>query len=164
MVLHPLGIRVESYEQIPLAVSQPLGIWGYRVFGAALVIACFGAALELSLDMAYVYSQGFGWRWGENIRPADASRFSLVYTIFIFAACVPIAFGVDPLKITIFPMAVTTLILPAVTFPFLIVMNDKKYLRNHINGRLGNIIVCAVILLAAIVAVVAIPLEVFGAE
>jgi Mn2+/Fe2+ NRAMP family transporter len=164
MVLHPVGIRVESYEQIPLAVTQSLGIWGYRVFGAALVIACFGAALELSLDMAYVYSQGFGWRWGENMRPSQASRFSLVYTIFIFAACVPIAFGVDPLKITIFSMAVTTLILPMVTFPFLIVMNDKKYLRNHTNGRLANIIVCAVILLAAIVALVAIPLEIFGAE
>ena len=164
MVLHPRGIRIESYEQIPLAVTAPLGIWGYRIFGAALVIACFGAALELSLDMAYVYSQGFGWRWGENMRPADASRFSLVYTIFIFAACLPIALGVDPLKLTIFSMAITTLALPVVTFPFLIVMNDKKYLRDHTNSRVSNMLVCMVILLAAVIALVAIPLEIFGAE
>src|SRR3954469_14106927 len=88
MVLYPRGIRVESYEQIPLVVTQPLGMWGYRIFGLALIIACFGAALELSLDMAYVYSQGFGWKWGENVRPVEASRFALIYTLFIFGACV----------------------------------------------------------------------------
>ena len=162
LVLHPRGIRVEAYEQIPFVVTQPLGLWGYRVFGLALIIACFGAALELSLDMAYVYAQGFGWKWGENVRPAEATRFSLVYTIYVFAACVPIALGVDPLKLTIFSMAITTLILPIITFPFLIVMNDKIYLRNHTNSRLSNFIVLSVILLAALIAVVAIPLEIFG--
>jgi Mn2+/Fe2+ NRAMP family transporter len=164
MVLQPRGIRIESYEQIPLAVTAPLGMWGYRSFAAALVIACLGAALELSLDMAYVYSQGLGWKWGENARPVEASRFSLVYTIFIFAACLPIALGVDPLRLTIFSMAITTLILPVVTFPFLIVMNDKKYLRNHTNSRVSNVLVCVVILLAAVLALVAIPLEIFGTE
>jgi Mn2+/Fe2+ NRAMP family transporter len=164
MVLYPRGIRVESYEQIPLTVTQPLGMWGYRIFGCALIIACFGAALELSLDMAYVYSQGFGWRWGESVRPADAGRFALVYTAFIFGACVPIACGIDPLTITIFSMAITTLILPLVAFPFLIVMNDKKYLRNHTNGRFGNSVVCIVIIFAAVVALVAIPLEIFGSS
>jgi Mn2+/Fe2+ NRAMP family transporter len=164
MVLQPRGVRIESYEQIPLAVTAPLGIWGYRIFGAALVIACFGAALELSLDMAYVYSQGLGWNWGENVRPTDASRFSLVYTVFIFAACVPIAVGLDPLKLTIFSMAITTLFLPLMALPFLVVMNDKKYLRNHTNSRVSNILVCVVVLLASTVALVAIPLEIFGAE
>ena len=164
MVLHPRGIRIESYEQIPLIVTQPLGIWGYRVFGLALVIACFGAALELSLDMAYVYAQGFGWKWGEDLHPAEATRFALVYTIFVFAACLPSALGADPLKITIFSMAITTLILPIVTLPFLIVMNDKRYLRNHTNSRFSNFIVCFVIVLAAIIAVVAIPLQIFGSE
>jgi Mn2+/Fe2+ NRAMP family transporter len=164
MVLHPRGIRVEGYEQIPLMLTQPLGIWGYRIFGFALIVACFGAALELSLDMGYVYSQGFGWKWGENVRPVEASRFALVYTIFIFGASVPIACGIDPLKITIFSMAITTLILPLVAFPFIIVMNDKKYLRNHINGRFSNAVVCLIILLAALLAIVAIPLEIFGSS
>src|SRR3954469_5069228 len=164
MVLQPRGIRVESYEQIPLIVTEPLGLWGYRIFGGALIVACFGAALELSLDMAYVSAQGFGWKWGEDARPADESRFALVYTIYIFAACLPIAFGLDPLKLTVFSMAITTLVLPFITLPFIVVMNDKKYLRNHTNGRFGNFVVCFVILLAALVALVAIPLEIFGSE
>jgi Mn2+/Fe2+ NRAMP family transporter len=164
MVLYPRGIKVEAYEQIPLTVTQPLGMWGYWLFAIALIIACFGAALELSLDIGYVYAQGFGWKWSENVRPADASRFSLVYTIFIFAAAVPIALGVDPLKITLFSMAITALILPMIVLPFLVLMNDKKLLGKYRNGRISNAIVSVIIILACVIAIVAIPLEVFGGE
>jgi Mn2+/Fe2+ NRAMP family transporter len=162
MVFHPRGILIDAYEQVALEVTVPLGIWGYRIFGIALIIACFGAALELSLDIAYVYAQGFGWRWSEDLRPAEASRFALVYTIFIFAACLPVAFGVDPLNLTLFSMAATALILPLIVLPFLIIMNDKRYLRNHTNSAFTNVIVCFVILLAAAMAIVAIPLEILG--
>jgi len=162
MILHSRGISIDSYEQIAMEVTVPLGMWGYRIFAVALIIACFGAALELSLDIAYVYAQGFGWRWSEDLRPAEASRFTLVYTMFIFAACLLIAFGADPLKLTLFAMAATALILPLIVFPFLIVMNDKRYLRNHTNSPLTNVIVCFVILLAAAMAIVTIPLEIFG--
>jgi Mn2+/Fe2+ NRAMP family transporter len=162
MILHPRGVQIDAYEQIVLAVSSPLGIWGYRIFAVGLIIACFGAALELSLDIAYVYAQGFGWRWSEDVRPADASRFTLVYTIFILAGCLPIAFGMDPLKLTLFSMAATALVLPVIALPFLIIMNDKRYLRDHCNSRFSNGVVCFVIVLAALVAIVAIPLEIFG--
>jgi Mn2+/Fe2+ NRAMP family transporter len=161
-IFHVRGIQIDTYEQIAMEVTAPLGIWGYRVFAIGLIIACFGAALELSLDIAYVYAQGFGWRWSENIRPVEASRFSAVYTIFIFAACVPIALGLDPLKLTLFSMAATALVLPLIVLPFLIVMNDKKYLRNHCNGRFSNAVICFVIILAAAMAAVAIPLEIAG--
>jgi Mn2+/Fe2+ NRAMP family transporter len=96
------------------------------------------------------------------LRPAEASRFALVYTIFIFTACLPIALGADPLKLTLFAMAATALILPLIVLPFLIIMNDKRYLHNHTNSPLTNAIVCFVILMAAVMAIVAIPLEIFG--
>jgi Mn2+/Fe2+ NRAMP family transporter len=162
MILHPRGIRIDSYEQIAMEVTAPLGLWGYRIFALALIIACMGAALELSLDIAYVYAQGFGWRWSEDVRPADASRFAIVYTIFIFSACLPIALRTDPLKLTMFSMATTALVLPLIVLPFLIIMNDKRYLRNHCNSRFTNLVVCFIIILAAAMAVVAIPLEIFG--
>src|SRR3954463_10780187 len=111
MIFHSRGIRIDTYEQIAMEVTAPLGLWGYRIFAVALIIACMGAALELSLDIAYVYAQGFGWRWSKNIQPAQASRFTIVYTIFVCLAPLPIALGVDPLKLTMFSMAITALIL-----------------------------------------------------
>src|SRR6185437_3779867 len=114
MVLFPRHVPAEHAWQISWIVSIPLGRAGFWLFCAGLFIACFGAALELSLDIAYVYSQGFGWNWGENLRPAKAARFHAFSTIFIFAASVPIMLGIDPLKLTLFSMAITTVILPLV--------------------------------------------------
>jgi Mn2+/Fe2+ NRAMP family transporter len=38
-VLYPRGIRVDSYEQVALIVTHPLGRWGYWIFAAALRLA-----------------------------------------------------------------------------------------------------------------------------
>jgi Mn2+/Fe2+ NRAMP family transporter len=157
-VLYPLHIDFDRYEQIALLVSGPLGMWGYYLLGAGLLVACLGAALELSLDMSYVYAQGFGWNWGENLRPQDATRFSCVYTVLIFTACIPIALGLDPLRLTMYAMAITALVLPLVVLPFLVLMNDPHYVGEHRNGRLGNGMVFFVIVTASVIALVSIPL------
>jgi Mn2+/Fe2+ NRAMP family transporter len=137
-------------------------MWGFWILCSALFIACFGAALELSLDMAYVYAQTFGWAWGENKKPAEAARFSMVFTIILLIAGIVIACGVDPLKLTLFSMAATAVILPLVVLPFLVLMNDKKFVKEHTNGRIANFIVFFSIVMASVIALVAIPLEIYG--
>jgi Mn2+/Fe2+ NRAMP family transporter len=161
-VLMPRGIPVNQYEQIANVTAIPLGKWGFYLFAAGLFIACLGASLELSLDSAYVYAQTFGWNWGENQKPRDAARFASVYTVMILLASLPTLLGADPMKLTMFSMAVTALVLPLVVLPFLVLMNDDRYVKDHRNGRIGNFIVFFVIVMASIVALVAIPLEIFG--
>jgi Mn2+/Fe2+ NRAMP family transporter len=162
MVLHPRGIDVENYTQVALITSHPLGMWGFWLFGAGLFISCFGAALELSLDIAYVYAQTFGWKWGENEKPADSTRFSLTFTIFILLASIFSIVGVDPLKLTLFSTAITCVILPLIVFPFLVIMNDEKLVGKHKNGRISNAVVFFIVLMAFALAIVAIPLELLG--
>jgi Mn2+/Fe2+ NRAMP family transporter len=162
LVLHARGIQVDRYEQIPLLLTSPLGRWGFRLFAASLAIACFGAALEIALQIAYLVAQGLGWRWGENLRPRDASRFALVYTLVLPLAAAVIALGVDPLKLTTFSMALTALSLPVAVLPLLVLMNDPLYLGDQTNGWVSNAAVLAVSVLACVVALVAIPLQIFG--
>jgi Mn2+/Fe2+ NRAMP family transporter len=162
MILYPRGIRVERYEQAPLALAGPFGIWGFYLFAAALGIACFGAAIEVSMDSAYVLSQVLGWNWGKSEKPAKNTRFNLTYTLFIIPASLIILIGTDPLKLTLFSMAVTTLILPLVVLPFLVLMNDPRYLGKHTNGFAMNIAVFVIIILTFLLAIVAIPLEIAG--
>jgi Mn2+/Fe2+ NRAMP family transporter len=162
MVFHTRGIQIESYEQIPLVLAEPLGHWGFLLFVASLGIACLGAALEIALQMAYLTAQGFGWKWGENIRPSQAARFSLVYTIAIALAGLLIFTGIDPLKLTIFSMALTALSLPVTVVPLLILMNDREYLGDNVNHWITNAAVLLISLLACIVALVAIPLQIAG--
>jgi len=162
MVLHPLGIEVSRYEQIPLILTTPLGRAGFVLFIASLAIACFGAALEIALQLAYLAAQGFGWRWGENLRPRDAARFTLVYTVCLALAGLVIVTGIDPLKLTVFSMALTALSLPVTVVPLLVLMNDPLYLGESTNGWFSNAAVLAVGLLACVVALVAIPLQLLG--
>jgi Mn2+/Fe2+ NRAMP family transporter len=162
LVLNPKGIQVDSYEQAALMLTQPFGYWGFVLFAASLGIACFGAALEVTLDTAYIVAQAFGWNWGENLKPKDAARFSFVYTAFVFLASLLMVFGIDPLQLTLFSMALTALILPPVLVPFLVLMNDQQYVGKHRNGWISNSVVIFTIALAFVLAIVAIPLEFLG--
>jgi Mn2+/Fe2+ NRAMP family transporter len=162
MVFHSRGIQIDRYEQIPLVLAEPLGHGGFILFVASLGIACFGAALEIALQIAYLIAQGFGWKWGENIRPRQAARFALVYTVAILLAGLLILTGIDPLRLTVFSMALTALSLPVTVVPLLIVMNDPEYLGDNVNHWISNAAVLFVSVIACVVALVAIPLQFLG--
>jgi Mn2+/Fe2+ NRAMP family transporter len=126
------------------------------------LISCLGAALEIALATSYSFAQGLGWNWGENVHPSDAARFSLVYTLMIAATSLLMVAGIDPFQLTLFSMALTSLILPVVTLPFLILMNDRDYVGDYGNHWVGNAAVIIISLLASVIALVAIPLQLLG--
>ncbi|MBY5337257.1 Nramp family divalent metal transporter [Rhizobium leguminosarum] len=159
----PRGITdIEGYDQIAPILTPALGKWGFYLFAASLGITCLGAALEASLGQAYLVAQGFGWNWSEDAKPRTDPAFSLVYTGFIAVAFMPIAIGVDPLQLTIFSMAITALALPFGVVPFLFLMNDRNYVGDHGNGWISNTAVLVIIGLSFIVALITIPLQIFG--
>lgn len=162
MVLAPRGIEVNDYQQAAVMLSTAFPFWGYTLFAVAMGIACLGAALEVSLSMAYATAQTFGWNWGEDLDPAEDARFSLVYVGAIFLAALVIAFGFDPLKLTLLTMAINAAVLPFVVIPFLLLMNDGRLLRDKKNGVLSNVVVIVTVLLAFTLAIVSIPLAVIG--
>src|SRR2546430_730981 len=164
LALKPQGIRVEEYEQAALMLVPAFGGWGFYLFVASLAIACFGAALELSLASAYSVAQAFGWNWGENLRPRQAARFSTAYTVFIALAALIVLTGLNPMKLTLFSMALTAVILPLTAVPFLVLMNDPRYMREHVNSRFSNYVVIFIVILSALLALVAIPLEIVASK
>lgn len=162
MILLPRGIQVEHYSQLPLLLIPVFGQWGFWLLVASLGIACLGAAMEISLEIAYLTAQGFGWNWSENQNPSAEARFSFTYTITIILAALIVVVGIDPLKLTVFTMAITAGTLPVSIVPFLFLMNDYNYLRIYRNGWFSNTIVILIIGLAFLLAVVTIPLQIYG--
>jgi Mn2+/Fe2+ NRAMP family transporter len=162
LVFLPRGIRIDRFDQVALILIPVMGRAGFFLFAGALGIACFGAALEVALSVAYVMAQGFGWRWSEDARPRDAARFTLVYTVTLAGGALIVLLGADPLAITLLSMALTAALLPIAIVPFLLLMNDPRYLRDHCNGWIGNIVVCGIVGLAFVLAIVSIPLEILG--
>jgi len=162
MIFAPLGVKLEHYSQLPDLLIPVFGYWGYWLLVASVGIACLGAALEITLEIAYFTAQGFGWNWSENQRPKDEARFAAAYTLTIILAALITITGIDPLKITIFSMALTAATLPVSIVPFLFLMNDYSYVRVYRNGWFSNAVVIVIISIAFVLAVVSIPLQIFG--
>lgn len=158
--LFPRGVQVETFADAAGALTPAFERWGFALFVATLGVGCFGAAIELALDMGYITSQALGWTWGENRKPREAARFSLVYTVALLAATTFTLVGIDPLRLTLISMAVTVLVLPLPIAPLLVVMNDAQYVGRHRNHLVTNFSVIAILGLAALLALVAIPLQI----
>ena len=162
MVFRPKGIGADTLNQTALVLTEAFPYWGFALFGVCLGIACLGAALEVSLSLSYVVAQTFGWRWGASLPPHRDARFATIYTGAIALAALLLLTGIDPLKLTLVTMALNAAVLPVVAIPFLLLMNDRRLLKDHANGPLGNAVVTAVVALSFVLAVVSIPLLVLG--
>jgi Mn2+/Fe2+ NRAMP family transporter len=160
--LLPRGMKVQHYSELPMLLIPVFGQKGFWLLVASLAIACFGAALEITLQIAYLTAQGFGWNWSENQRPLDEARFSFAYTAVIALALLPSLAGLDPLTMTVFSMAATAATLPVSIVPFLFLMNDYSYVRVYRNSWFSNVVVLSIIAIAFVLAVVTIPLQIFG--
>jgi Mn2+/Fe2+ NRAMP family transporter len=162
LALHPQGIQPDTFDKAAVLMTSAFPKWGIFLFAASMLVACFGAAVEISLAIAYFFSQGFGWNWSQNLEPSKNARFALVYTIIILSSAIPLVFGVDPVKVTTISMALTAAMLPVAIVPFLFLMNDPIYMGKHGNGWVSNSVVAIIIILSFILAVISIPLEIMG--
>jgi Mn2+/Fe2+ NRAMP family transporter len=158
IALRPHGIGAGTLGEIGLGMASAFGAVGGILFAVALLTCCFGAALEVTLAVSYDISQGFGWEYGEDKKPAEAPRFNLVILIFVVLALLIGLLGIDPLQLTLIASAIVALLLPFSLAPFLIIMNDPDYLGDKTNGRWMNVATVAVIALAFVVAAVSFPL------
>ncbi|HET9776086.1 MAG TPA: divalent metal cation transporter, partial [Gemmatimonadaceae bacterium] len=153
---------VEKFEQAALLMTPALTHWGFYLFAFSMLFACLGAALEISLAIAYFFAQGLGWSWSEDLDPSRDARFAFAYTVIILLGAIPLLFGIDPIKVTVMSMALTSATLPLAIVPFLFLMNDPIYLGKHRNGWLSNSVVAIVILISFVLAIISIPLEIIG--
>jgi Mn2+/Fe2+ NRAMP family transporter len=162
MVLHPLHMDGNSLQEIGQPLGHAFGRVGIILFAIALFSTCLGAALEVVLGVSYLISQGFGWEWGENKKPAQAARFNLVIILFLCLAMVIGLLGIDPLQLALFASTVIALLLPFSLFPFLVLMNDKQYLGERVNTRTANMAILAILLIAFVVALISLPLQILS--
>jgi Mn2+/Fe2+ NRAMP family transporter len=162
IVLGPLNIIVDSFEQAASMLVPVFGQWAIGLFAASLGIGCFGAALEITLNAGNLIAQFGGWRWGANRPRREAPRFVFAFTIILAGSLAIIATGVDPLQLTMISVALTVMVMPAVVLPFLVLMNDPEYIKGHVNGPVANGVLAILTVAGAAMAIVIVPLEILG--
>jgi Mn2+/Fe2+ NRAMP family transporter len=163
IVLAPQHIRVDSYDQAALMFVPVFGRWAVTLFALSLGVGCIGAAIEITLNTGYLLAQSFGWPWGVEKPRRDVSRFTVAYSIVLCLALGIALIGIDPLQMTLISVALTVVMMPIVVLPFLVLMNQQEYVGRHTSGPIGNGLLAVLTMLGAIMALIVIPLEIFGA-
>ncbi len=162
MALAPRHIVVDSYEQAALMFVPVFARWAVPLFATSLFIGSFGAAVEIALNSGYAFAQAFGWSWGVSKPRREAARFVAAYTLVLTGAVTIALIGFDPLRLTLFSLALTVVVMPLIVLPFLVLMNDDKYVKSHKSGAIGNVLLAALTIFAALLAIVVVPLEMLG--
>lgn len=158
LVLGANGIEVDSLGQVALPVVVALGKIGLIFALVGFFAATFGAACETGLSVGYSISQYFGWQWGKFVAPIKASRFHAVMLLATIVAIGVLLTTVDPIKVTEYSVVFSAIALPLTYLPILIVANDRFYMGEHANGRVGNTLASLYLVVIVVVSVVAIPL------
>src|SRR5206468_12004257 len=121
-----------------LEAAIPFGKWGLVVALLGMFFAVAGAAVETCLANAYSIAQFFGWIWGRHKKPWEAPRFTLTWIALFVMALAIVLTGVDVMMLVEFAILFSILVLPLTYLPLLLLANDKKYMGEHVNGRLAR--------------------------
>ncbi len=162
IVLGPRHANVSTIAGAAQVLAGPLGTAGRLLFGAVLLVCCFGAALEACLAVSFDIAQGFGWSWDASAPHSTTVRFRLVILAVMTLAIIVALLAGDPLTLALVASAVMALILPISLGPFLVLMNDRRHLGRHANGPVGNVVVVTVLVVACVVSLSTIPLLIIG--
>ncbi len=155
VLFRPLHIDPQLPGTAALEVAIPLGTTGLLLALFGMLFAIGGAAVETGLSTAYSVAQFFGWEWGRYKRPHEAPRFTLAWVATFAVALVTVLTGIPPLELVEWSIVFSIVVLPLTYLPLILIGNDRKYMGEHVNGRLSNTIAWffyAVLLLAALAA------------
>ncbi|HPV31055.1 MAG TPA: divalent metal cation transporter, partial [Deltaproteobacteria bacterium] len=122
---------------------RPLaGDYCYYLFALGLLNASLFAASILPLSTAYSVCESFGWETGVDKNFTEAPQFYILYTLLIFIGAGVILFPDIPLiRIMMISQVINGLALPFVLVCMLIIINDRKIMRDYVNSKFYNVIV-----------------------
>jgi len=159
-VFHPLQISPEFLGTTALGAQVSFGQVGLLLALLGMLFAVGGAAVESSFAGAYTFAQFLGWEWGKSkkARARKAPGFTAAWVFLFVLAFLIIMTGANPVLITEYSVVLAVVALPLTYLPVLLIARDERYMGEHVNGRLANVLGTLYFLLLCVVSVAALPL------
>lgn len=159
-VLHPAGITIDSAEDAARALAPLAGQYTTLLFSVGLLSSAILSAAVLPLTAAYAITEAFGWERGLDRSWSEAPAFNAIYTFIIFfgAAFILIP-GLNLISVLILSQVVNGVLLPFLMIFMLKIVNDRRIMGLHTNGRITNAFSWA-----TVVIVIALTLAMFGLQ
>jgi Mn2+/Fe2+ NRAMP family transporter len=154
----PVNVDPELPGTAALEAAIPFGKWGLILALLGMFFAVAGAAVETCMANAYSIAQFFGWIWGRHKKPWEAPRFTITWIVLFLLALAIVLTGVDVMVLVEFAILFSVLVLPFTYLPVLLLSEDRKYMREYVNGRLAKTLGWFYFAVISIAAVAALPL------
>jgi Mn2+/Fe2+ NRAMP family transporter len=133
------GIVVETAEDAARALGPLLGAAAKYLFALGLLNVSILASGILPLATAYVVCEAFGFEAGLDRSFSEAPIFNGLLTAFIFLpALVAMIPGLPLVRVILVAQTVNGMLLPIVLIFVLLIINDRRLMGDHVNGRTYN--------------------------
>jgi Mn2+/Fe2+ NRAMP family transporter len=160
------GIRVDSAADAAHALGPVAGELASVLFAVGLFAASALAATIMPVSTAFVICEAFGWESGVGHRFRDAPAFFSLYSfVLFFGALLVLIPGLPLIQVIVASQNLQGLLLPFVLVFVLLLVNNRRLLGRHANGRLRNALAIAGIGLVVVLDVLLLgagALELFG--
>ena len=139
--LFKAGVRIETAADAALALKPLAGKYCSALFAFGLLNASLFAASILPLSTAFLICEGMGWENGVNKKFSEAPQFYGLYSLLIFVgAGIILLPGIPLFSVMYISQVVNGVVLPAILIFMLLLVNNKKLMGEHVNGKVYNII------------------------
>ena len=145
-VLFPRHIAVTSAKEAALALAPLAGHYATLLFALGLLSASVLSAAVLPLTASYAICEAFGWEAGVDRSWSEAPAFNALYTFVIFlAAAIILLPAVNLISVMLVSQVVNGMMLPFLLIFMIRIINDRRIMGDHVNGRVLNMVAWATI-------------------
>ncbi len=157
------GGAITSASDAAQALEPVAGRLAEALFAIGLFGASVLAATIMPISTAFVICEAFGWESGVDKRFGDARAFFSIYTFVLVAgALVVLLPGLDLLPLIVASQNLQGLLLPIVLVFMVVLVNDKRLMGRHRNGRAANVLAWSAVGLVVILDAVLLGVSALG--
>jgi NRAMP (natural resistance-associated macrophage protein)-like metal ion transporter len=131
---------ITSAAQVAESLRPLAGNFAFLLFAIGIIGTGLLAVPVLAGSASYAISETFGWKEGLGKTFTQARGF---YIIIIFSLIIGMAVNIidiNPITMLYYSAILNGLLAPPLMILILLIGNNKKILKNHTNGKLGNIL------------------------
>ncbi len=126
---------VTNASEMARQLEPMLGQWARIFFAAGFFAAGLTSSITAPLAAAYATAGALGWE-----RDLTATRFRLVWGGVIAVGALFAATGINPVEAILFAQAANGILLPCIALFLLLAVNDPRWMGEHRNGLLPNVL------------------------
>lgn len=144
--LYKAHIPVDTAEQAAQALGPIAGKYATVLFGFGLLGASLLACAIVPLSTSYAICEAFGFESGVDNDFKDAPAFFGIYTVMIILAAGFVMIPGAPLvQLAVVTQQIAGILSPVILIFMIILVNDKRIMGKHVNGKFQNIISVATV-------------------